>query len=94
MSSHGGHSARVKMRLLVNGHSIPVVQMGPDFLRVDAPTSHPPCNASLVLQVDQNERRLNVRLPNGISSESERIAIANPVIHGAIYTFSTRNIAF
>ena len=76
MSSHGGHSALVKMRLLVNGDSIPVVQMGPDFLFVDAPINHPPGLASVVLQVDQSERRWNVRLPNGISTGSNRIAIA------------------
>ena len=66
----------VKMRLLVNGDSISVVQMGPDFLLVDAPLNHPPGLASVVLQVDQSERRWNVRLPNGISTASKRIAIA------------------
>ena len=76
LSSQGGHSAQVKMRLLVNGCSIPVAQMGPDFLLVDAPINHPPGNASVVLQVDQSERRWNVRLPNGISADSRRIAIA------------------
>ena len=75
-SSQGGHSAQVKMRLLVNGSSISVAQMGPDFLLVDAPTNHPPGNASVVLQVDQSERRWNVHLPNGISAESKRVAIA------------------
>ena len=55
--SQGGHSAQVKMRLLVNGSSIAVAQMGPDFLLVDAPINHPPGNASLVLQVDDSERR-------------------------------------
>lgn len=64
------------MRLLVNGGSIPVVQMGPDFLLVDAPFDHPPGDASVVLQVDENERRWNVRLPDGISAGSRRVAIA------------------
>ena len=31
-SNQGGHSAQVKMRLLVNGGSIPGEQLGPDFL--------------------------------------------------------------
>ena len=78
-SSQGGHSAQVKMRLLVNGGSIPVVQMGQDFLLVDAPFDHPSGDASLVLQVDQSERRWNVRLPNGISADSKRVAIAASV---------------
>lgn len=76
-SSRGGHSAEVKMRLLVNGSTIAVAQMGPDFLLVDAPINHPPGNASLVLQVDQSERRWNVHLPDGISAASKRVAIAS-----------------
>ena len=78
-SSQGGHSAQVKMRLLVNGSSIAVVQMGPDFLFADAAIDHPPGNASLVLTVDQVERRWNVRLPEGISTASKRVAIAPSV---------------
>ena len=64
------------MRLLFNGCSISVDQMGPDFLLVDVPINHPPGEASLVLQVDQSERRWNVHLPNGMSAESKRVAIA------------------
>jgi hypothetical protein len=76
-SSQDGHSAQVKMRLLVNGHSIAVAQMGPDFLLVDAPINHPPGSASLILQVDQSERRWNVDLPEGMSATSKRVAIAS-----------------
>jgi hypothetical protein len=79
LSSQGGHSAQVKMRLLFNGGSITVAQMGPDFLLVDTPINHPPGNASLVLQVDQSERRWDVRLPDGISAGSKRVAIAASV---------------
>ena len=79
LSSQGGHSAQVKMRLLVNGGSIPVIQMGPDFLIVDAPINHPPGNASVVLQVDQSERRWNVHLPDGLTAGSKRVAIARSV---------------
>jgi hypothetical protein len=75
ISSQGGHSAQVKMRLLVNGLSFAVTQMGPDFLFVDAPVSHPPVGASLVLQVDQSERRWNVQLPQGIVAGEKRVAI-------------------
>lgn len=42
------------MRLLVNGLSLPVAQMGPDFVLLDSPVNHPPAAASVVLQVDQN----------------------------------------
>jgi hypothetical protein len=74
-SSHGGHSADVRICLLFNGHSIPVAQLGPDFLLLDAPADHPPGPASIVLRVDQSERRWDVSLPNGISSASKRVAI-------------------
>jgi hypothetical protein len=79
VSSQGGHSAKVKMLLLVKGGCIPVVQMGPDFLLVDKPFDHPPTDASVVLQVDESERRWNVSLPQGISAGSKRIAIAAAV---------------
>jgi hypothetical protein len=74
-SSHGGHSADVRISLLFKGHSIPVAQLGPDFLLLDAPTEHPPGPASIVLRVDQSERRWQVRLPDGISASSKRVAI-------------------
>lgn len=63
------------MRLLVNGSSIPIRQMGPDFLLIDSTVEHAPADASIILQVDQNERRWNVRLPQGISANSNRVAI-------------------
>jgi hypothetical protein len=65
------------MRLCVNGFSVPVRQMGPDFLLIDLPLNHPPTDASLILQVDQSECCWNVRLPEGISSTSNRVAIAS-----------------
>ena len=74
-SIQGGHSAHVKMRLLVNGSSIAVAQMGPDFLLVDDPINHPLGDAIVVLQVDQSEHRWNVHLPDGISAASSRVAI-------------------
>jgi hypothetical protein len=41
-SSQGGHSGLVTMRLLVNGYSIPVRQMGRDFLLIGSAVNHPP----------------------------------------------------
>jgi len=75
-ANYGGHSAQVKMRLLINDLSLPVTQMGPDFLMVEAPADHPPTDASVVMQVDQNERRWNVHLPMGIAAGTKRVAIA------------------
>jgi hypothetical protein len=75
-SSQGGHSAEVKMWLLLDGTSIDIAQMGPDFLLVDSPIDHPPSLASIVLQVDDSETRWNVRLPNGISAQSKHVVLA------------------
>jgi hypothetical protein len=74
MTSNGGHSAQVKIQLLINGRSVPVAQVGPDFMLLNHPFDLPPGNAILVLQVDESERRWEVRLPNGISSTSNRVA--------------------
>jgi hypothetical protein len=76
LTTQGGHSARVKMLLLVNGDAISIVQMGPDFLLLERPFDHPPVTASVVLHVDESERRWNVHLPHGISAGSKRVAIA------------------
>lgn len=64
------------MRLLVNGLSLPVAQLGPDFLLLEAPANYPPSDACVVLHVDLSERRWNVRLPHGISSGTRRVEIA------------------
>ena len=50
------HSADVKMSLLIDGTSLPVAQLGPDFLLLKTPLDHPPHDATIVLRVDGNER--------------------------------------
>lgn len=64
------------MRLLINGLSLPVAQMGTDFLLLDEPVNHLPTVATIVMQIDKNERRWDVLLPNGISTERPRVEIA------------------
>ena len=66
----------MRMHLLLRGQTIPVAQMGPDFLLVDSPTDHAPGDAQLVLRVDQSERQWTVRLPNGVSARSKRVLLA------------------
>jgi hypothetical protein len=73
--NNGGHSAKVKIQLMIDGSSIPVAQLGRDFLILNKPFNHPPSDAGLILQVDQNERRWNICLPNGISAMENRVAI-------------------
>jgi hypothetical protein len=74
--SYGAHSAQVKMRLLVTGLSLRVTHMGPDFVLVESPTDHPPGEASIFLKVDDSESQWKVRLPEGISRDSKRVALA------------------
>ena len=64
------------MRLLLNGGSIPVVQMGPDFLILETAAEHPPGDATLELRIDTSERRWKVRLPHGISRASRTVTIS------------------
>ena len=73
---YGAHSAQVEMRLIVNGTSIGITHKGRDFVVVESPTEYPPGEASILLKVDESESRWDVRLPDGISAGSKRVAIA------------------
>jgi hypothetical protein len=75
-SISSGHSAQVTMRLFVNGSVLPVAQMGPDFLILDASIDHPPTDAMLALSVDGRERRWPVRLPGGLAKDSRTVVLA------------------
>lgn len=71
--SYGAHSAQVEMQLIIDDESISITHMGPDFLIVESPTEHPPGEATIVLQVDQSERRWAVCLPNGVHPGQKRV---------------------
>ena len=64
------------MRLIVNGDSIRITHMGADFVFVDAPTDHPPGEASILMEVDERESRWQVSLPEGMSTTSKRVLLA------------------
>jgi hypothetical protein len=72
----GGHSAQVEMRLLVNGSSIRIAQLCPDFLLLDEPIDYPSGGAIIIMRVDQNERSWSVQLPGGIPLSSKRVPIS------------------
>jgi hypothetical protein len=76
--SHGAYSAHVEMQLIINGISYSITHMGPDFLFVESPVEVPPGEATIVLQVDQSERRWNVRLPDGLQPGHNRVEISSP----------------
>lgn len=62
------HSADVQMELRLNGHSLPISQLGPDFLILSAPADHPPADAEIMLSIDGHEDRWSVRLVDGIAA--------------------------
>jgi hypothetical protein len=64
------------MRLIINGTSIGITHMGRDFVLIESPADHPPCEAAILLKVDDSESRWKVRLPEGISKDSNRVALA------------------
>jgi hypothetical protein len=74
-SGQGGHSADVRICLILNGHCIPVAQLGPGFLLLDVLADHPAGEASIVMRVDQSEERWNVHLPDGISAGTKRVSV-------------------
>lgn len=74
-SSYGGHSALVRMRLLVNGTSLRIAQLGPDFLFVESPGDHPPARATIEMQVDDSRRTWEVALPQGIKAGEPRVCL-------------------
>jgi hypothetical protein len=60
------------MQLHVNGHILPIGQLGPDFIILREAINHPPTDASIMLSIDGDESRWTVHLPNGIrASEPE-----------------------
>lgn len=72
-----GHSAVVQMRLLLNGSSLSVAQLGPDFLILQDSHDHPPAEAEMSLTVDGQEERWRIRLPQGIRSSERLVPISN-----------------
>ena len=70
------------MRLIVGGTAIRITHMGPDFLLIDAPSDLPPCEASILLRVDESESEWTVWLPVGVSKYSMRVAGAPAVALG------------
>ena len=74
--NYGAHSAQVEMHLVINGSSVSITHMGPDFLFIEGGHDHPPGPATIVLQVDDAERRWQVNLPDGISKASTRVVLA------------------
>ena len=63
------------MRLLLNGTSFRIAQMGPDFLFVESPGDHPPARATIEMQVDDSQRTWEVNLPQGMKAGNGRVLL-------------------
>jgi len=64
------------MNLQLGERKIRVAQMGPDFVILREPTSHPPATGIVTLEVDGRIRQFPVFLPRGIAQESKRVELA------------------
>jgi hypothetical protein len=76
MNTYPAHSADVRMHLLLNGHTLRIGQMGPNFLLLDDTIDHAPADADIVLSVDGKTDRWTVRLPNGLHAGQKHILIS------------------
>lgn len=70
------HSAVVRMYLVISSQRIGVAQVGPDFMILDEPMELPAGRGELVVEVDGNERRRVVNLPDGLRASEMRTQIA------------------
>ena len=64
------------MHLVLDGKTLSIGQLGPDFLILDTAIEHPPAKAMLFFSIDGKARQREIDLPDGISMKSRRFAIA------------------
>jgi hypothetical protein len=76
-STYRAHSADVRMQLCLNGHILPIAQLGRDFLILKDPIDHPPADAKIYMSIDGVKSRWPVRLTDGVSAERVRTRIAS-----------------
>ena len=69
------HSAEVALSLITAHGTIRLAQIGPDYVIVAKPLDLPPCDAEIVMLIDEFEQRWPVRLIDGIRSSDEQTAV-------------------
>ena len=75
MQEEVGHSAEVRMHLVLNGSTFLISHMGPDYVRLRESAEIAPCDAQIVLVIDGHESRWQVHLPEGLRPGQERIPV-------------------
>lgn len=73
-----GHSADVRIALLLDGAMLPASHLGPDFIVLKNPADHPPSRAEILVAIDGEEQRWSVQLVDGVSREQLKIRISAP----------------
>jgi hypothetical protein len=73
---NGNHSAEVHMHLRLDGHILPIAQLGRDFLILTTPIDHPPADAEIDMSIDGVKRRWLVRLTDGLAVGTRESRIA------------------
>ncbi|HVU87228.1 MAG TPA: hypothetical protein VHD36_07900 [Pirellulales bacterium] len=70
MATYAGYSAEVSLRLIVNGQTLVLSQVGPADFVVRAPCDSiaESCDAELVISVDGNVKARHVFLPQGVQA--------------------------
>lgn len=70
-----GISAEAQITLAVNGTTLPVAQLGPDFVILENPPALSPQSAEITLTIDGHQRRRQVHLLDGIPAHAASPAI-------------------
>ena len=73
-SAKTAHSAKVRLRLLVNGDDLEVAQVGNGSCILRDPRPHPPCDAQLIVTVDGLTETHPVFLSHGITADCREVA--------------------
>ena len=66
------------MHLTVDGRSVPVAQLGPDFVIFAEPVDLPPVQGEMWLSVDGHQTSWRVDLPQGASAETQKTPLGRP----------------
>ena len=67
------YSAVVELQLVAHGKSYPLAQIGPDFVIFNTPVNLAPCDATIIMHVNGEERRWPVALVDAATRDSDLV---------------------
>lgn len=70
----------MRMELRLNGHVLPIAQLGPNFLVLKNSIDHPPAGAEIFMSIDGHEECWPVHLHQGVSAGEHKTAISNSCV--------------